>query len=302
MLPGMRDGWTWGRTCTGCSPSSALWKVCRQLFYLLLWPLLLFYFSLVAIYFSLVTIYFSLVAIYFSLETPSYYSLGVAKYFYTGFQATGSIFVASQTDEIKKQHVAKNIDQCKKNTYPIGCVKGKNARSEKLFFRWRSVSLAFSTIERAFLWHEGWGGWGHSCQLLHHSWRKKVQGDEKKIPLKISCLGLLDHWKGLFVAWEVRGWCHECHFLHHEGRRVSSKSPEWCKKWHEWHHPLTSRATTRPFQRSRRPKITDFSRKKSFCHFGLFVATRDAKVGTRDTNPSPLVPQKGLCKGLEGPK
>ena len=56
------------------------------------------------------------------------------KYFYTGFQATGSIFVASQTDEIKKQHVAKNIDQCKKNTYPIGCVKGKNARSEKLFF------------------------------------------------------------------------------------------------------------------------------------------------------------------------
>ena len=32
------------------------------------------------------------------------------------------------------------------------------------------------------------------------------------------------------------------------------------------------------------------------------VAPRDAKIGTRDTTPSPLVPQKALFKGLEGPK
>ena len=119
---------------------------------------------------------------------------------------------------------------------------------------------------------------------------------------KSVIFGLRDLWKGLVVAREVRGWCHECHFLHHEGRRVSSKSPEWCKKWHEWHHPLTSRATTRPFQRSRRPKITDFERKKSFCHFGLFVATSDAKVGTSDTNPSPRVPQKRPLQRSRRPK
>ena len=109
---------------------------------------------------------------------------------------------------------------------------------------------------------------------------------------KSVIFGLLDLWKGLVVALEVRGWCHSCHFLHHSGLFELTRRPSWCKKWHSWHHPLTSRATTRPFQRSRRPKITDFQRKKSFCHFGLFVATRDAKVGTRDTNPSPLVPQK----------
>ena len=32
------------------------------------------------------------------------------------------------------------------------------------------------------------------------------------------------------------------------------------------------------------------------------VAPRDAKIGTRDTTPSPLVPQKALFKGLEGQK
>ena len=79
-----------------------------------------------------------------------------------------------------------------------------------------------------------------------------------------SLLGLWDLWKGLFVAREVRGWCHECQFLHHEGRRVSSKSPEWCKNWHEWHHPLTSSATKSPFQRSRRPKRNWFSAEKQF--------------------------------------
>ena len=40
----------------------------------------------------------------------------------------------------------------------------------KTFFPWKSVVLAFETIEKEFLWHEWWGGWCHSCQLLHHSW------------------------------------------------------------------------------------------------------------------------------------
>ena len=119
---------------------------------------------------------------------------------------------------------------------------------------------------------------------------------------KSVLFGLLDLWKGFVVAQEVRGWCHECQLLHHEGRRVSSKSPEWCKSWHEWHHPLTSRATTKPFQRSRRPKRTDFQWKNIFPHLGLFIATSDANVGMSDTTPSSRVPQKGLFKGWEGQK
>ena len=94
--------------------------------------------------------------------------------------------------------------------------------------------------------------------------REKSEVRQTVFWLKISLLGLQDLWKGLFVAWEVRGWCHECQFLHHEGRRVSSKSPEWCKNWHEWHHPLTSSATKSPFQRSRRPKRNWFSAEKQF--------------------------------------
>ena len=94
--------------------------------------------------------------------------------------------------------------------------------------------------------------------------REKSEVRQTVFRLKISLLGLQDLWKGLFVAREVRGWCHECQFLHHEGRRVSSKSPEWCKNWHEWHHPLTSSATKSPFQRSRRPKRNWFSAEKQF--------------------------------------
>ena len=94
--------------------------------------------------------------------------------------------------------------------------------------------------------------------------REKSEVRQTVFRLKISLFGLQDLWKGLFVAREVRGWCHECQFLHHEGRRVSSKSPEWCKNWHEWHHPLTSSATKSPFQRSRRPKRNWFSAEKQF--------------------------------------
>ena len=105
---------------------------------------------------------------------------------------------------------------------------------------------------------------GNSILLCWLEQREKSEVRQTVFRLKISLLGLQDLWKGLFVAREVRGWCHECQFLHHEGRRVSSKSPEWCKNWHEWHHPLTSSATKSPFQRSRRPKRNWFSAEKQF--------------------------------------
>ena len=113
----------------------------------------------------------------------------------------------------------------------------------------------------SYFWIEGFRNSILSCWLEQ---REKSEVRQTVFRLKISLLGLRDLWKGLFVAREVRGWCHECQFLHHEGRRVSSKSPEWCKNWHEWHHPLTSSATKSPFQRSRRPKRNWFSAEKQF--------------------------------------
>ena len=115
--------------------------------------------------------------------------------------------------------------------YPFGVVFSKWAVSKVIeLFLLRSPVLILIFLDLT-----------RKNSILLHWLRKRQKWEQWKkiLPLKIIHFGLRDLWKGLFVSREVRGWCHECHFLHHEGRRVSSKSPEWCKKWHEWHHPLT---------------------------------------------------------------
>ena len=138
------------------------------------------------------------------------------------------------------------------NTFMTKVHSGKTDRHVYSWFQKFCVSLSKFTKSH------------NSILLCWLEQREKSEVRQTVFRLKISLLGLQDLWKGLFVAREVRGWCHECQFLHHEGRRVSSKSPEWCKNWHEWHHPLTSSATKSPFQRSRRPKRNWFSAEKQF--------------------------------------
>ena len=98
-------------------------------------------------------------------------------------------------------------------------------------------------------------GWCHSCQLLHHSWRWKVQGEEK-------CFSTENQFFLAFLTFE--------------------KALLWLSRW--------GGGVTRA----------------NFCitrgSLSWLVAPRDAKVGTRDTTPSPLEPQQSLFKGLEGQK
>ena len=118
-------------------------------------------------------------------------------------------------------------------------------------------------------------------------------------PKKKVIFGLQDLCKGLFVAQEVRGWCHECQLLHHEWRQkvqsdknsFSAKSQlfldfETFEKALLWLSMWVGGVTRATFC------ITRGS-------LSWLVAPRDAKSGTHDTTPSPLVTQKGLFKGLE---
>ena len=46
------------------------------------------------------------------------------------------------------------------------------------FFGWKKLFWAFATFAKAFFVALEVRGWCHSCQLLHHSWRQKVQSDK----------------------------------------------------------------------------------------------------------------------------
>ena len=114
--------------------------------------------------------------------------------------------------------------------------------------------------------------------------------------------GLLDLWKGLFVALEMRGWCHSCQLLHHSWRwKVQGEEKCFSTENQFFLAFLT-------FEKA----LLWLSRwgggvtRANFCitrgSLSWLVAPRDAKVGTRDTTPSPLEPQQSLFKGLEGQK
>ena len=173
----------------------------------------------------------------------------------------------------------------------------------KMVFRWKSVLFWPSRpLKRPFCGTRDEGVVSLMPTFASLVAMKSPRWGKMFFHWKSVLFGLLDLWKGFVVALEVRGWCHSCQLLHHSGLFELTRRPSWCKSWHSWHHPLTSWATTKPFQRSRRPKRTDFQWKNIFPHLGLFIATHDAKVCTRDTTPSALMPQKSLFKGLEGQK